>query len=98
MNITQDPSANVKTILAAFTQDDGQSFNFQTATDYHAAQRAIDLAWVSAPPFDRVWLEQMERRVQDARPAAPNEYALDEDMIEAMNEVYALDLGYQPER
>lgn len=27
MNIAQDPSANVKTILAAFTQDDGQSFN-----------------------------------------------------------------------
>jgi len=88
----------VHQVLAAFTQDDGASFAFQTAADYHAAQRAIDAAWASAPPFERVWLDEMQRRVQDARPAAPNEYALDDDMIEAMNEAYALDMEYQPER
>lgn len=84
---------DIKQTLARFTHDDGQTFNFPTATDYHNTQRALDLAYCAASPFDRVWLDEMERRVREARPCAPNEYAFDADMIEQMENAYELAAG-----
>lgn len=84
---------DIKQTLAPFTQDDGQTFTFPTATDYQNAQRALDLAYPTASPFDRVWLDEMERRVRDARPCASNEYAFDEQMVEQMENAYELAAG-----